>query len=687
MPDERQRVCAASLASPLSPSVRWHRCMAAALLLWSIQLLLPGPAMAWTGPPLTGMTSGSSSPALGINVSFGRWKDTARLVYDPDGAPEAFADEQHFMALLEEAVSRWQRISGVDISVTGVDAAALDDRTLDRAQKDGLVRVYWGDADGALGVAGPTFDFYDFDLGYFPYGDGTLELNENGDVWRSDLDLVGTLVHEIGHLLGLGHSDHPQSVMYANPYNHLVHPYEDDIRAMQVLYGPPLRPFDPALPLPEWRFEPPPEADSAATRYLFSGNQAVSRSAHFSVDGSRVAAVDDETPDNEFLWLESGGIGDFANRTTIDLQTTVVLVDPFGYAVARAPWSLYCKARVACGGAAIGFARTESLKTLPGVWRVYVLDEQSDPQAPVTLLALEFPVLAAVERNRPPLATLAVAAGNGPAEAVFTLQVTDPEGGDVAVVWRPPGVRDLDGDSFSDAEVTDEIASGATVTRSFWFDLTGTHVFYIEVNDDAPRYTGQASGTSNAGRGFQTLLRVAVTLPVTDASLQVVSTTDTGSGASLYTAAADRLFRDGVLTTTGAATSAGFRLGATADRGLSTGTLFPEGTEVLVAGAVEPQAADVGQAGEIFVVMNLDSATGNSWIYRGADGLFQLWDGRLESLTPAYATASLRSSEAWELFSGDLVRGIYDVYMGYRLLDSPLLHYTGAGLRLQGSSP
>jgi len=64
---------------------------------------------------------------------------------------------------------------------------------------------------------------------------------EDWVVEREDSDdtiLQCVAVHEIGHLLGLGHSSHMSSIMY--PYQHtdlIKTPQEEDIRAIQTLYG------------------------------------------------------------------------------------------------------------------------------------------------------------------------------------------------------------------------------------------------------------------------------------------------------------------------------------------------------------------------------------------------------------------------------------------------------------------
>src|SRR5690606_35264779 len=126
--------------------------------------------------------------------------------------------------------------------------------------------------------------------------------------------------------------------------------------------------------------------------------------AHFTVAGVTLDSVDAATRDNQFLRLHAGGIGAAANPDAIDLHAQLVIVDPLGYFYDSIDWQLSCPALTACGGGFVGFIRTESIKTMPGIWRLYVVD----PAAKETLLALALPVLTSPGFNQPPLASLAV---------------------------------------------------------------------------------------------------------------------------------------------------------------------------------------------------------------------------------------------------------------------------------------
>jgi hypothetical protein len=429
-------------------------------------------------------------PALGVSQIFGRWTGPVNLVYDPDGA-SGISDEE-FLDILKEAIGRWELVSGIKFNITGIDSEALDDSNLDRANRDGLIRVSWIEECGCAGRAGPLFDSYDYDLGYYPYYDGTLELVVSTSYWQRD-SLVDLLEHELGHLIGLGHSDDPTSILYADPYNDLAYPRIDDILAVQTLYGPPAVAIDPTKPLPQWVYTPPPKANSSLTQKIFWSDPAGPKLYILNEEKTSITVIDSSVPELNSLYFRLPvNAADFDS----DIDAEIIVVDPFGYVSKRQ--KIFCRAGFSCPhDIRLGYGKDR--KYYPGEWKLYVVDEKSF--LPTTLFETSIHVDNEVIRNMPPSADLNVTAGTGDRDAVFNLTVSDIENDNVSATWHI-------GNS-----IASNISSGS-ITKTLTFPKTGKNTIFIEVEDDGPRYE-----TS----GFQTLLRVDFTLPITSSSDVVVT--------------------------------------------------------------------------------------------------------------------------------------------------------------------
>ncbi|HTR01216.1 MAG TPA: matrixin family metalloprotease [Candidatus Acidoferrum sp.] len=648
-----------------------------------VQALLLVPLLAWAYDPLDPATPDETrvtEPALGINSTFGRWNTTIKLVYDPDGAPSQF-DTPKMLNLISQAMGEWQRVSGVNFQLIGADASVPDDSTLPVSQQDGLVRIYWTSSTGSfLGLTAPRFGSYDYNLGYFPYNDGYVKLNSDGSVWQSDLTMLSTLAHEFGHLIGLGHSDDPRSIMYANPYNHLNYPREDDIRAAQALYGAGTSNVNPATGFSDWRYTIPPAAPASVTQYLFKPNQfSKSSYAYLSLDSApsaSVTTVSDATAGGQWVWINSGGIG--GGGTAIDINATVIVLDPDGYLWDKYSWNLSCQASYACGGAGLGFIKTDILKTYTGTWKVLVVDEAAN----TLLLSQNLTVTAKPVTNAAPVAKVTATAGATPSQVNFKLTVSDAEHNNVSIAWHPPGQYDLNNDHVWDSEVDQTPDSAGVAAQTIDFAVAGTYTLFVELSDDGPRYNN-GDNASAAGAGFSNLLRLTVNLPLSgiNGGVSVYAMHPATDSAPVVPA---NVSQAQILpaTSTGSSTTAGFMAGASKDGGTTTATSFKNGDSIVVGGTVLAQTGDVGKVANLYVVIHAIINGSESWLYRDTGGAFHPWSRVVADLQPAATASSLQSGTMVDVYKGLVGVGTFQVFLGYKTAGSSVLQYSSMPLQL-----
>ena len=150
-----------------------------------------------------------------------------------------------------DAFAAWSAVEGV----TFVETTGAAD-----------VEVRFDPIDGRDGTVGEAAFFYNPATGHI---DGAEITMDRAEPWNA-ADYYNVLVHEIGHTLGLAHSDAPGSVMGAGYDWHGVdtrlplHP--DDIAGVRALYGPTASPTGP----------PVPNANPAATERGTSGADTLS---------------------------------------------------------------------------------------------------------------------------------------------------------------------------------------------------------------------------------------------------------------------------------------------------------------------------------------------------------------------------------------------------------------------------
>lgn len=142
-----------------------------------------------------------------------------------------------FQTLVRDAFEVWENVANIDF-VEVPNATSAD------------VRIGWGTFDGPYGAIG--------EAAYQGYRDGFDTLYSISDaeiafdivedwgttkiVSGSKLNFYSVAIHEIGHVLGLGHTDNPETMMYPELQENLIELHPGDIQGAQIIYGPAAEP-------------------------------------------------------------------------------------------------------------------------------------------------------------------------------------------------------------------------------------------------------------------------------------------------------------------------------------------------------------------------------------------------------------------------------------------------------------
>lgn len=153
--------------------------------------------------------------------------------YNPANQP-FYLKTADVMGAIHVAIARWSQMCSLTFNYMGTSTA---NRNFDGGAVDRVNVVGWGSFPSSLsGASGVTY--WNYLRSSLAIVDADIVLNTR-DFWSlKDVDAVMT--HEIGHLLGLDHSDVRSAIMSADPYN--TYDYQrtvrgDDVAGCTKLYG------------------------------------------------------------------------------------------------------------------------------------------------------------------------------------------------------------------------------------------------------------------------------------------------------------------------------------------------------------------------------------------------------------------------------------------------------------------
>ena len=158
----------------------------------------------------------------GGNVSFG---------FATENKPGQLSNFDHFIidkTYQEETINSfasWENVADIRF-ILSEDASDAD------------IRVGWQEIDGSGGVLGRTIVPSNGPLNQTIIA---LDIDENwfvsGDAPNNQIDFSAVVMHEIGHAIGIDHSDQRNSLMHANYSKTIFDLKQDDIDAATSLYG------------------------------------------------------------------------------------------------------------------------------------------------------------------------------------------------------------------------------------------------------------------------------------------------------------------------------------------------------------------------------------------------------------------------------------------------------------------
>lgn len=411
-----------------------------------------------------------TSPFLGSGSSITLWeKGIVKIAYNHAGARSDVSAAQ-IMADLQKAFVILEGVAELDFQFLGESSA--DPMNFD----DDIVVVGWEQIGGStIARAGPASAGFASTIrrfGYLPAVDGSFTFNSLHQAGYE----VSTMIHELMHLLGVGHSDTPVSIMTPAVSRYDL-PQADDVAVLQAMYGPPDE-FNLALPAITLA-----SSTTSGINVDLADSGLRVRPANASDQNTliNVARIDSTFTDQDELFFRLSYQG-----ASVGEAVEIFITDPNGYTSASGTSTLQFANGVTF--VFVGFGK--EITPIPGDWTITI--GVSGGLVQTLVVGVDEGLNTS---NRNPIAGLvATPLANGQ----FSLKANaqDPEGDALNFAWHIPGEGEF-------------LNSNSSISTS----LSVTNPIRVLA---AIRDAGAKRDGSNSGSGFGALLGQYLATPAAD---------------------------------------------------------------------------------------------------------------------------------------------------------------------------
>ncbi|MDA9909534.1 leucine-rich repeat protein, partial [Gammaproteobacteria bacterium] len=242
-----------------------------------------------------------------------------------------------------------------------------------------------------------------------------------------------------------------------------------------------------------------------------------------------------------------------------------------------------------------------------------------------------------------------------PAPLITDARPTADAGGDITIESSDDFVTvRLDGSASTDEE--------GAIKKYFWFEVRDSVSYFIT--------SGESSSiTLENGKTYRLRLQARDSVDNTDDDYFTV----TLNKRAIPEVPQQSLSK--IIRTDGIPTSSNISIGASSDGGETSNTTFTVDDDVTITAKIYPEELDVGEEGELYVVMRSTIDGKSVFTALNQSGNWEIWNLSLKSLPAAQYVKYLERVEEVLIYSGALTAGDRAFYVGYSIFPFPQSFY------------